>query len=78
MKAVFVKVLAFFNLTTDDVVTVGKGAIIAGLGAGISYLIKYLSGHDFGIGGAVVMAILVNITRKSVDAPVEKMTGMKI
>lgn len=69
------------NLTKDDLVAVGKGLVIALVGAALTYLTAWISGHDFGTYTPMVVAlwgVIVNIVRKWIDAPVQKATGLKI
>lgn len=73
-----IKLLSFFNLTINDVVTVGKQLFWVLVGAGFDFLSKYFSGHDFGTGGTIVGILLALLARKSIDTPVKKSLGMKI
>ena len=56
-----------FTLGREDWLKIGKGALIAGAGAGAIYLIQVVGGLDFGIYTPAVTAlagILVNAIRK--------------
>lgn len=72
------KLLAFFNLTVDDVVTVAKQLFWVLVGTGFDFLSKYFSGHDFGTGGTIVGIVLALLARKSIDSPIKKGMGLKI
>jgi len=58
-----------------------KGLIIALLGAALTYLTTWISGYNWGVYTPVVVAlwsVVVNLVRKAIDAPVQKMTGVSI
>ena len=82
MKAFYIKLLAFFNLTPVDVLAIFKGAVIAGLGAALTVLLSWATHHNFGpIATPIITAIagvIVNMSRKSADGPVQKATGVSI
>jgi len=69
------------NITKEDLISVGKGLVVALISAALTYLTTWITGHDFGAYTPVIVAvwgIVVNMVRKAVDAPVEKATGVKI
>jgi len=54
---------------SDKLISIGKGALIAGAGAALTYLAEILPNLDFGEWTAVVaavLAVLVNIFRKMI------------
>lgn len=56
-------------LPTSEWVSVFKGALVAGAGVALTYLVQNVSASDFGQYGPVVVGILsvvANIIRKSV------------
>jgi hypothetical protein len=58
-----------FALPTDEWWSVLKGALIAGAGVALTYLVQHLSASDFGPYGPVVvgvLSVLVNILRKAI------------
>jgi len=55
------------TLNSIDVKKVLMGAVVAGLGAALLYILQWLGHLDFGIFGpavAAVLAVLVNLVRK--------------
>jgi hypothetical protein len=70
-----------FSLNTADWLKVGKGALIASVGAGLTYLSANVMGADFGMYTPVVVAgwsIFVNLAKKfleeSAKEPEEEVT----
>jgi hypothetical protein len=58
-----------FALPTGEWVSIVKGALVAGAGVALTYLVQNVSAADFGVYGPVVvgvLSVLVNILRKSV------------
>lgn len=56
-------------LPTQEWVSVLKGALVAGAGVALTYLVQNISASDFGVYGPVVvgvLSVLVNILRKSI------------
>lgn len=56
-----------FTISREDLLKVGKGALIAAAGAVCAFGAQYLSGHDFGQYSFVAVAIasvLVNLAHK--------------
>lgn len=69
------------NLTKDDLIAIGKGLVIAVIGAALTYLSTFIAGHDFGSWTPLVVAlwgVIVNIIRKWIDEPVAKATGVQL
>lgn len=53
----------------EKAASVGKGALIAGAGAALTYVSEYLAGIDFGDSAPVVgamLAVVVNAIRKMI------------
>jgi len=66
-----------FNLSTENWQKVMKGAMIASVGAGLTYLSQALTGMEFGTLTPIItaaMAVLTNIIRKmkDTDGPVDE------
>jgi hypothetical protein len=56
-----------FSISKEDLTKVGKGALIAGAGAVLTYLSSAITGLDFGVYTPIVVSafgILVNFLRK--------------
>jgi len=72
-----------FNLKMGDWISVLKGALVAGAGVALTYVVQHVSAADFGVYGPVVVGLLsvgINYLRKVVmpgeepkveDKPVE-------
>ena len=59
-----------FSLNVADWLKIGKGALIASVGAGLTYLSANVMGADFGMYTPVVVAgwsIFVNIAKKFLE-----------
>lgn len=57
----------YTRMDKDKVISVLKGAGIAGAGAVLTYLTQWASGADFGTAGPIIAAalsVLVNVVRK--------------
>ena len=70
-----------FSLNMADWLKIGKGALIASAGAGLTYLSANVMGSDFGMYTPVVVAgwsIFVNLAKKfmeqSLQEPEEEVT----
>jgi hypothetical protein len=50
------------NLTTEDAISIAKGAGIAAAGAVLTYFSQWATGTDFGTFGPVVAAVLAVAT----------------
>lgn len=64
-----------FNLPTDEWVSILKGALVAGAGVALTYVVQHVSASDFGAYGPVVVGVLsvvVNFLRKAVTQPGEE------
>ena len=60
------------NLPVEQWVSIGKGALVAGAGAILTYLAQNVTAADFGTYGPLVVAglsVLVNYIRKVVVNP---------
>ena len=71
----------FMNLTKADLISLGKGLIIALIGAALTYLTAWISKTSFGEWTPFVVAFwgfVANIIRKYIDAPVLKATGTQL
>lgn len=56
------------NLTKDKLISVGKGALIAAVGAALTYATQWVSGEDFGQMTPLIVAglsVLTNAIRKA-------------
>lgn len=63
-----------WNLNIDNWKKIGKGALIAGAGAALTYLAQNLTGLDFGQHTPLVVAVLsvvVNYVRKALTESTE-------
>lgn len=67
-----------FNLPIAEWVSVLKGALVAGAGVALTYVVQHVTAADFGVYGPVVVGVLsivVNYLRKVVtgggDTPVD-------
>jgi hypothetical protein len=69
------------NLTKADLVSMFKGLVIALIGAGLTYLTGWVTGHDFGSWTPLIVTVwstVVNTLRKYFDAPIKDAIGLKI
>jgi len=58
--------------TKDQLLSIGKGALMAAAGAGLTYVAQFLSGADLGVWTPAVVALLsvaVNAVRKISETP---------
>lgn len=81
MKLFLIRLLAFFNLTPADVISLLRGAIIAALGAAGTYFLQWVFNTNFGPYTPMIVAIvsaIVNAGRKSIDGPIYKSTGIQL
>ncbi len=61
-----------FSLNSADIISLGKGLLIACAGAGLTYLTEQIPNVDFGQMTPVVVAawsIVANIIRKYISSP---------
>jgi hypothetical protein len=64
-----------FSLNVADWLKIGKGALIASAGAGLTYLSANVMGTDFGMYTPVVVAgwsIFVNLAKKFMEASMQE------
>jgi hypothetical protein len=57
----------FGKLSKEDWIKVGKGALVAGVGAAIIYVVDWTGTVDFGsytVLASAISAVLVNVVRK--------------
>ena len=47
-----------FNLPTSEWVSVLKGALVAGAGVALTYVVQHVTAADFGVYGPVVVGVL--------------------
>ena len=69
------------KLTKSDLLSLGKGLVIALIGAALTYFTGWITGHDFGAYTPLIVALwgtVANVIRKYIDAPVLKATGTQI
>jgi len=69
------------KLTKTDLESLGKGLIIALIGATLTYLTEWITGQNFGEYTPIVVTfwgVIANIVRKYIDTPVQRATGLKI
>ncbi len=69
------------KLTKTDLVSLLKGLGVALVGAALTYLTAFVTGHDFGVYTPVVVmfwGFIANVVRKLIDQPVQEITGVKI
>jgi hypothetical protein len=53
----------------NEWVSIVKGALVAGCGVALTYLVQHVSASDFGVYGPLVVGVLsivVNVLRKSI------------
>jgi hypothetical protein len=81
MKQRIIELLASVNLTPEDAKKVFRGLLIAIISAALTYISEWASNHDFGSYTPIVMGlwgVVVNIIRKMIDDPIQKVTGLRI
>ena len=69
------------NLTKTDLLSLGKGLVIALIGAALTYFTAWITGQNFGAYTPLVVALwgtIANVVRKYIDAPVKTSTGVQI
>ena len=69
------------KLTKSDLLSLGKGLVIALIGAALTYFTGLITVHDFGAYTPLIVALwgtVANVIRKYIDAPVLKATGTQI
>ena len=62
--------LAKLPFGKQDLISLGKGLVIAMLGAGLTYLASYITNTNFGVYTPIVVAfggLVINTARKALD-----------